>query len=52
MLFRFNERLVDPSLRPPGSRLVEVLAAAYPVELGRSTSPVRDAPVPPEDAAS
>ncbi len=51
MLFRFNERLVDPSLRPPGSRLVEVLAAAYPVEFGRSTPAASDAPVPPGDAA-
>ncbi len=39
ILFRFNERLVDPSLRPPGSRLVEVLAAAYPVEFGQPTLP-------------
>jgi hypothetical protein len=38
MLLRFNERLVDASLRPPESMLVEVLAAAYPVSFGRSSS--------------
>ena len=36
ILARFTGRLVDPSLRPPGSRLVEVLAAAYPVAFGQS----------------
>jgi DNA-binding transcriptional ArsR family regulator len=35
MLSRFNERLVDRNLRPADSRLVEVLAAAYPVDFGR-----------------
>jgi predicted ArsR family transcriptional regulator len=34
LLARYGERLVDPSLRPAGSRLVEVFAAAYPVEIG------------------
>ena len=41
---RYHERLVDPGLRPSGARLVEVLAAAYPVRFGR----VRDDP--PEGA--
>ena len=38
MMSRFNERLVDASLRPPESKLVEVLAAAYLVDFGRSRS--------------
>jgi DNA-binding transcriptional ArsR family regulator len=37
ILARFTGRLADPSLRPPGSRLVEVLAAAYPVAFGQSS---------------
>jgi hypothetical protein len=35
LLSRHDERLVDPGLRPPGARLVEVLAGAYPVRFGR-----------------
>jgi hypothetical protein len=35
LLTRYHERLVDPSLRPPDARIVEVLAAAYPVRFGR-----------------
>jgi predicted transcriptional regulator len=42
ILVRYNERLVDPSLRPPEARLVEVLAVAYPVEFGRPGSPPPD----------
>ncbi|MGA2528991.1 MAG: helix-turn-helix domain-containing protein [Acidimicrobiales bacterium] len=34
LLARYEERLIDPSLRPAGSRLVEVFAAVYPVEFG------------------
>jgi predicted ArsR family transcriptional regulator len=40
---RFEERLVDPSLRPEGSRLVEIFAAGYPVEFGHGgAEKVRD----------
>ena len=35
LLAGYEARLVDPSLRPAGSRLVEIFAAAYPVEFGR-----------------
>ena len=41
LMGRYAERLVDPSLRPDGSRLVEVLTAGYPVEFARA---VVDAP--------
>ena len=35
LLMRYNERLVDPALRPSDARAVEVIAAAYLVHLGR-----------------
>jgi DNA-binding transcriptional ArsR family regulator len=31
--FRFMERLTDPSKRPPGSALVEMLVLCYPIDL-------------------
>jgi len=52
MLSRFNERLVDSSLRPASSRLVEVLAAAYPVDFGRPTSETATAASEPSGGAS
>ena len=38
LMKRYNDRLVDPSLRPPGSRSIEVLAAAFPVQFGNGSS--------------
>jgi hypothetical protein len=40
LMGRYAERLVDPSLRPEGSRLVEVLTAGYPVEFARVAADV------------
>jgi hypothetical protein len=52
LLTRYAERLVEPSLRPPGSRLVEVIAAAYPVEFGHGgADPLGIAGSEPENKA-
>ena len=43
LLVRYNDRLVDPSLRPADARPVEVIAAAYLVQLGRLLADPPDA---------
>lgn len=48
VLVRYLDRLVDPSLRPEGARLVEVLSAAYPVQFGHGEG---DLPVSSPDQA-
>jgi len=35
LLARYHDRLVDASLRPPGARSVEFVAAAFPAQFGR-----------------
>lgn len=48
LMLRYNDRLVDPSLRPAGARPVEMITATYLVQLGRAATetPVPSAPEP------
>jgi DNA-binding transcriptional ArsR family regulator len=50
VLFRYHGRLSDPALRPPGSKLVEMLYFSYPSAIGQpEADPVAEDPALADD---